>query len=274
MWLLTEVYAFAYENSETLKSMKSFVEGYAIPIILLILLISILLAAPKLKVSRKLFGTDINIIIEFCDIWKMEGAKVISGVDTFDSDINKGLVSVKTLHGHLIENYYDGKPEEFDKDVSDFMKTYNIEPITTDSKLPGKNKRYEIGTSVILRPKDQYIYFMALSSMKNKGVVEIKPAYIDKSLENLWIFIEEFALEYNDVINIPVIGTGKKKLPAIYTNQFLLYKIVESFVRKVKLQPFCRTLRICLYHMDFDKYDLNKIQNYLDDYANEYLLKK
>jgi hypothetical protein len=136
--------------------------------------------------------------------------------------------------------------------------------------LKGNKERFEIGTCCPIKTHNKYFYLTALTYMKETGNVEMLPQYIYDFLSRLWNFIPNHG-EYHDIVNIPVIGTGLNRLPANYTNQFIVKEIINSFFVTSKVQTFCKTLRICLYHKSYKFYDfddLNILFCHIDNYLN------
>ena len=136
--------------------------------------------------------------------------------------------------------------------------------------LKGNTDRYEIGTVSPIKVNNKYFYLGALSYMRDTGNVEMLPQYIYDFLSQTWNFIPTHG-EYHDVVNIPVIGTGLHRLPANYTNQFIVQEIVNSFFVTSKVQTFCKTLRICLHQKNYKLYNFENINIlfcHIDNYLN------
>jgi len=64
-----------------------------------------------LKKEVKIPNTTIKI--KFGDIFKQEGWKAVGVNDFFDSQVDENLVSSNSLHGFVINHYWNGKREDW-----------------------------------------------------------------------------------------------------------------------------------------------------------------
>lgn len=268
IWSFTEMYDYFILTDTSRSIFKSFVYNNFIWFNSIVVLASIIAFGKRPLIRHQLKGTDLTITIGFFDLFKQKGSFIIPVMDTFDNDCSNDLVNPKTIHGQFVKNYFDNNIGQLDREISNSLKQNNQELIGTEANLPGNNNRYEIGSTACIQNGDKIFYLSALSKMTERRNVEIRPEFIVNFLSNLWVFIVEYGT-YTDEINIPVIGTGIKRLPAQFTNQDILYEVVNSFISSAKSNSPCKTLRICLYYRDFDKYDLDKIKRHLD-HENDY----
>lgn len=267
-WTLVSAYDYFFIAPNVPNPVKVFIFEYLLYIMITFMLISIFIKRNRIRIKTKIKGTDIYVVIKFGDIFRQKGALVLSSMDTFDTNISNGLVNPNTLHGKLIEKYYKNKIDLLEQEINHSLEQNNQELLEVDKELRGNKKRYEIGSTAILKPEKKVIYFSALSKMTKNGTIEIRPEYLVTFLSNIWVFITQFG-DFVDTINIPVIGTGIKRLPSEFTNQEILYEIINSFIIASRVNGFCKELNICLYHKDYKYYDLEKIEKYLD-YLSEY----
>jgi hypothetical protein len=237
---------------------------------LLLTAISLYVNRLRIRKQRKFANTDLTVIVEFCDIFQQEGAIVIPVNDTFDNDTSNGLVNPNTLHGQFLEKFYRNNIPALNNQISTSLGGYGIVPLETNQNLKGNKNRFEIGTTCPVKSHNKYFYLSALTYMKDTGNVDMQPEYIYDFLSKLWNFIPQHG-DYHDVVNIPVIGTGLNRLPANYTNQFIVSEIVNSFFVTSKVQTFCKTLRVCLYPKNFKFYNFDDIEIlfcHIDSYLN------
>lgn len=267
-WTLISVYDYFFIKPNSENILKSFVSNYFVWIIMILLLVAIIIKRNRTKIKTRIKGTDIYIKIRYCDIFNQKGAMILASMDTFDTNTTNGLVNPSTLHGKLIEKYYKNKTDLLETEIKNSLELNNQELLETDNELRGNKDRYEIGSTAILRPEKKVIYFSALSKMTKNGTVEVRPENLVTFLSNIWVFISQFG-DFTENLNIPVIGTGIKRLPSEFTNQDIIYEIINSFIIASKVGGFCKELQICLYHKDYKYYNLEKIEKYLD-YLNEY----
>lgn len=267
-WTLISVYDYFFIEPNSPNIIKDFSSDKFWWIIVLFLLIAVIIKRNRTRIKTKIKGTDIYIIIKYCDIFNQKGAMILASMDTFDTNTTNGLVNPTTLHGKLIEKYYKSKTDLLETEINNSLKLNNQELLETDNELRGNKDRYEIGSTAILRPENKIIYFSSLSKMTKNGTVEVRPENLVTFLSNIWVFISQFG-DFTEKLNIPVVGTGIKRLPSEFTNQDIIYEIINSFIIASKVSGFSKELQICLYHKDYKYYDLEKIEKYLD-YLNEY----
>jgi hypothetical protein len=270
IWTIVECFSWLFESTDYPKTLRCFLKLNLTLGLTIIGLVSVYYHRRKRKIQKTFSNTDLTVIVEFCDIFKQEGAIVIPVSDTFDNDIMNGLVNSKTLHGQFVEKFFLGNVPSLNSEITRQLASTGRVPIQTDVNLKGNKDRFEIGTCCPIKTHDKYFYLTALTYMKETGNVEMLPQYIYDFLSQLWNFIPNHG-EYYDVVNIPVIGTGLNRLPANYTQQFIAQEIVNSFFATSKVQTFCKTLRICLHQNNYKYYDfdnLNVLFCHIDNYLN------
>lgn len=267
-WTLLSIYNYLFIEPNTQNPVKDFISDWVWLIIAILLIVTIIIKRNKTTIRTIIKGTDIYVRIRYCDIFSQKGAMILASMDTFDTNTTNGLVNPNTLHGKLIETYYKNKADLLETETKNSLNLNNQELLETDNELRGNKDRYEIGSTAILKPENKVIYFSALSKMTKNGTVEVRPENLVTFLSNIWVFISQFG-DFTENLNIPVVGTGIKRLPSEYTNQDIIYEIINSFITASKVSGFCKELQICLYHKDYKYYDIEKIEKYLE-YINEY----
>jgi hypothetical protein len=270
LWTLVECFSWLFDNLNYPEELRKYIREHLKVGLSIIAIVSVYKHRRKSKIQKTFTNTDLTVIIEFCDIFKQEGAIIIPVCDTFDNDIPSGLVNSKTLHGQFIEKYYPGNVPALNAEIVRSLANISSTPIENNTNLKGNSNRFEIGTTCPIKTTNEYFYLSALTYMKDTGNVEMQPQNIYDFLSNVWNFIPNHG-EYHDVVNIPVIGTGLNRLPANYTNQFIVQEIVNSFFVTSKVQTFCKTLRICLHQKNYKFYnfdDINILFCHIDNYLN------
>ena len=213
----------------------------------------------SLSIRQKIKGRDISIEIRVDNIFNIRGAFVISTNSTFDTDMSNGLISKNSLQGQFTKKYYD-KVVHLDHDLRKELdgKTYTL---TNDDKI-GKKKRYEIGTVVKIKPKEQVTYLVAVSHMNELGKAgdTSKEMMID-CLGNLWHQISEQG-ELEPLV-VPVLGTGLAR--CLITREEMTREIINSFVAACSEKKFCKKLTIVIYEDDYREHgiDIQELGDYL-----------
>ena len=269
-WTIIEFFSFLLENiptsnaNETFKDvLRAFVWNNLKYEFLIILSISFIQNRQKLSYEIRINSSDLIIEFKYCDIFHQEGAKVIAVMDTFETEFRNNLVERNTLHGKVISKFYTGKENLLDTEIIKSLRRTRSTLVETNIALIGKKKRYAIGTTVVVKPGNEYFYWTAAATQTATGNVKIKPEYLIDALANLWQFIPIYGQPY-DTINIPIIGKGIDRLPPEYTHQRIAREIANSFLTSSKQQKFCKKLRICLYPKDSQYIDISKLVDYVN----------
>lgn len=207
---------------------------------------------PVISVSQKLPGRDIELKIKVGNIFRERGAKVISINTTFDTDINNGIIAKDSLQGQFTKKFYESV-EKLDKDINSQLSKYS--PVAHLSlKERGKKERYELGTVVQVRPKNQIFYLAAIADFNNDGVIIGRSLdELKLCLEKLWHYIGKCG--ETDPVTIPLMGSGRARLTE--TRETIAQEIINSFIEACESKKFCRKLTIIISSYDYQQYDLN-----------------
>jgi hypothetical protein len=269
-WTLIEITSYLLDSFQRKEgsniyelSLRAFIWNNLFLEFLFFLILSIYLNRIKQKTIVSLNGSDLEIELKYCDIFLQNGAKIIPVVDTIDTDFKNNLVDPKTLHGIVISKFYSNKISILDNEISSSLLNTKSNPILNNDNLKGKKSKYEIGTTVILEPHQDYYYLTALTSMSETGNVQIQPSYLYEFLTNIWQFIPKHGKNFA-TINIPIIGKGINRLPPEYTHERILIEIVNSYMTSIRENAFCKKLRICIYYKESSYIDLEKITSYIE----------
>ena len=211
-----------------------------------------------LSVSQKITGADISIEIQVGDIFNHQGAFIISTNTTFDTDMSGGLISKDSLQGQFTEKYY-ADVKYLDQDLEKELESQYFTPI--DAHVRGKKKRYEYGTVVMLRVKEQLAYWIAIADMNEHGVAAGSYEKMTEILGKLWHYISERG-EYVPLV-IPVLGTGRGRINV--PREEMIREIIKSFITAYSEKKFCEKLIIVISNDDYRKHgiDLQELRNYL-----------
>ena len=178
---------------------------------------------PKRKVQIRMQSIDTTISVEFGDLFEAEGGKAIAVNEFFDSQLGEP-VARRSLHGQLIERKFQDHPETFDKLVAEELRN---EPFEEVERTGGNNKRYEIGTTAVIKIGAERFFFPALS----KTDVGTFKAYCDvpillKALDGLWSAVRTRA--GGERVSVPLIGGGLSGigLPPYQLLQMIILSII------------------------------------------------
>jgi len=226
---------------------------YLIGYILCSLIIALIVVYPKKKVRFALKNTNTKVEIEFGDLFKTEGHKVIPANEYFDSKIGDP-VSSKSLHGIFIEKILGGHINIFDDAVNTQLSGRQI---GTEERIDGKNIKYEIGETITILHHESLYFIFALSNSDRDCKASSTPSLMLKALEGLWNKVRIRGNGFE--INLPLIGNGLSRigLPASQLLQLTLISLLKS----VKEQDLCSTIRIVLTEDIFNEIDLEIIKH-------------
>ena len=209
-----------------------------------------------LSVIQGLEGADVSIEIRVGDIFKMEGAFIISTNTTFDTDMSYNprisdshLIHPDSLQGQFTKRYYD-KVEHLDLELEDALK--NEEPTTVEESI-GKSQCYEIGTVVKVHPRGQVAYLVAIADMDKNGKVSSHPEDVLKSLAKLWHYIRKQG-GYDPLV-IPVLGTGRARI--LVKREQMVSEIIRSFIAACAEEQFCEKLTVVISEDDYRKHNID-----------------
>ncbi len=228
--------------------------GYCLTCYILVsIVIAVISVYPKKSVKFDLTNTNTKVVIEFGDLFKVEGYKVIPVNEYFDSVIGKP-VSPKSLHGFFIEKILGGHTSILDHAVNQQLAG---RALSTSQRSEGKKIKYELGTTITLRHNQSEYFLFALCNSDDDCKATCTPSLMLKALEGLW---EKVRIEGNGFdINLPLVGNGLSGV-GLPPSQ-LLQLTLMSLLKYTKERELSTTIRIVLLEDIFRKIDLDLIKN-------------
>ncbi len=226
---------------------------FLIAYILTSFIIAFIVVYPKRKVKFSLTNTNTKVEIEFGDLFKSVGHKVISASEYFDSKIGKP-VSPKSLQGIFIEKILGGHTNIFDDVVNTQVAGQEIGIVQRND---GKTLKYDLGTTITIKHNESLYFIFALSNADNDCNASSTPSLMLKALEGLW---NKVRIEGNGIdINVPLIGNGLSRV-GLPPSQLLQLTLI-SLLKSAKERDLSSTIRIVLTEDIFEKIDLEIIKN-------------
>ncbi len=247
------------KDVDRLRSFINYLEEHFIVLIVLILLllvVAIIINWPQTKAVFKDKGTNIQVIIECCDIFSQQGMKVIHVVDTFDSDLTE-IISPNSLHGAFLK-LCEAKNVDIDSQIEHGLK--RVQSSEEDITLPGRTKKYPLGTTLPLQIDGERYCWVAFTRLLPNGNIEIsKNEYID-CLKAMWRNLAK-ARTRSEIINVAVMGNKFVDLPAEFSTEQKIDLMIQTFFAAARDKACCRTLRICVHtdnvnEVDFEHYPI------------------
>lgn len=226
---------------------------YLVGYLIISLTIAVIVVYPKKKIELELKNTNTKVIIEFGDLFKFLGNKVISVNNYFDTEI--GLpVSEHSIHGYFIQNIIGNHTNIIEKAVKEQLQSI---PATNIPKSAGNKTQFPIGTTIHIDFNKTKYFLFALGESDKKCKATSNPANMLVSLNGLWHGIRDNG--NGAIVNIPLIGSGLSGV-GIHPSQ-LIQLILISLLKFVKTYELSTTVRIVLRNDLYDKIDLELIKN-------------
>jgi len=233
------------ESSQGLRSAVDYVlihPSLVIVVLLLYAVLAVLYNWPRMIAMYKDKNTDIRVIIECCDILKQSGMKVIHTVDTFDSELDR-IITPRSLHGAFIRLCQE-QQVNLDGIIDAYLE--RLEPSATNSQLPGRQNRYELGTICPISFADNHYCWAAFTHLQPNGTITIAKEEYIACLKTMWRNLSE-PLVREDEVNVAVMGNRFVDLPAEFSTEQKIDLMIQTFFAVAREKACCRTLRICIH---------------------------
>lgn len=223
-------------------------------ILLVIAGLAVLYHWPLTHAEYKDKHSDIRVEIECCDILKQRGMKVIHVVDTFDAELDR-IITRRSLHGAFLQ-LCQAQNVDIEAAIDERLK--ELKPTATDKALPGRKKRYALGSLCPIAIGDRHYCMAAFTHLQANGTIAItKDEYIE-CLKQLWRNLAEPRIR-EEVVNVAVMGNRFVDLPAEFSTEQKIDLMIQTFFAVAREKACCRTLRICIHpdnvtEIDFANY--------------------
>ncbi len=205
---------------------------------------------PRLAVSQKLTGRDVEIEIAVGDLFDLPDALILGTNTTFDTRISRELISERSVQGTFIKQFY-GDDVQLDRELS--LQLADIPSEKLQGSRVGKAERFPMGTCVRLNLKQRTAYLVAINDINEHGVASGTFNDLKESLAKLWVFIGRRGLK--DSLAMPVLGTGFSRLSQ--TREEVVREIIRSFIAACSEKTFADKLTIVITPHDVTKYNIS-----------------
>lgn len=198
--------------------------------------------------------TNINILAG--DLLSQEGCAIVPANDFFDNVVNESIVAAKSVDGQMIKRFWTGNLSEMDKVTNEQLKN---SPFTeVDRELPAKTRRYAVGTSVILKARDDLrVIWVALTT------TDIETNKTHAGIEDLQLAIRAALVSARnngngDVLNVPLMGGGLSRIGM--SSSFLLNLLIGIIVDESKKENITEKINIVLTRKVISELNLLEIK--------------
>lgn len=208
------------------------------------------------RIEIPIDNTATCIEIVYADLFVQDGIRVIAVNEYFDSKIGKP-VSPSSLHGLLITKCFGGHPQPFDTQLAAELAAYTSE--VEPSKVEGKNVKYPIGSTAIVKSNsDEYLLFALTHSDPVSCKASADVTMMWDSVNKMW---KRARNECNgNPVNVPLIGGGPSGIGL--PTRDLLNLIILSAITETKANEITKRIRIVLHRGRFDDLDLRDVKSY------------
>ena len=205
------------------------------------------------SVSFRVPTTNSRISIYYGDLLKTDTDWLIGVGEFFDSELGH-VVSSQSLHGKLIETVWSSDTGRFRKDVELALKGMPFEP-TERSFEP--NKRYPIGTTIVLPRGPRKIFLVAMSR------TDLTSSKASSTVSLLWDALRGALNTVHDfgnggTISLPLIGNGRSSVNI--EPQHLLRLIVLALIDFGRRTGLPNQVNIILPEDCFKELDIHEIK--------------
>ena len=201
----------------------------------------------KQTITLPICNGSVSLTIEFGDLFKKEGLRVIPVNSFFDSIVNGSVVSASTLHGMMLTRFFAGCTNEFDLQISQSLSQQGIKPSDNHKRLDGlgKTAEYQIGKAAIAKtPKGDSFLCVALS----KTNPQTNQAFA--SMTNVYESVRgalKLARSHGNgaSISFPLLGDGLSRTGL--SPVFLLHLMIQSIIEECKVEKVTNEICIVLH---------------------------
>ena len=160
----------------------------------------------EVKIPNPINSTAIKV--KFGDLFAEPGWNAIGVNDFFDSIVDEDLVSSKSLHGHVLNNWWGGRREDWERQINSTLRTKEGE---REKRSKGNRIRYPIGTTARATSNNHNFLFVALGRADTDNYVT------QASAEMLICAVRGMLVEARAAcslqpLTIPLMGSGLSRV--------------------------------------------------------------
>lgn len=218
-------------------------------------------AWPRFSISRAFPVPNIEIIIKEGDLFDASGNIVIGMSDTFDTEKGE-IIKPSTVQGQFLTRTYDDDRSRLDNDLETALAKFEF---TVDKdKNKGKQNRYPIGTTAILRAEAKRYFCIAYSVMNNNFQAQSSINMLSSSLDSLWSSIRTKG--QNEGVSMAIIGSDTARVGHIASHADLIKLIITSFVLTSREKVIAPSLTLYIHSKDREKINILEIRDFLQSF--------
>lgn len=194
----------------------------------------------KHSIEIKGNGFDTRIVIKFGDIFQEEGWRAIAVNDFFDSIVDDRFVSSKSLHGILLQKYWAGNIDDWNRQVDQQL---TDTPFSSEDRSEGNQKRFTLGTTAAVR-KDGNKFLCVALSRTDISNQEAKASSSDLHQAVRGLLQKARSVCGDEPLSIPLMGSGLSRVGI--KNNILVDLILTAIFEETKNNKVTSEIRIVL----------------------------
>ncbi len=214
-------------------------------------------------IGARISNTDTRVQIQIGNIFwrRYRGAVVVGSNATFDTSIEHGAISRRSVQGQFTVRYFGSAVGDLDIGIEAALKgTKPLRQHTNATKPFGKMSEFRLGTVARVTGGDRTGYLVAISRLNANKVAESDLNEYQDALSMMWEEIRSRGTQED--IECPVLGTGLSRLPL--TRMEAIRIIVRSFVAAASEGKLAEALTVVVQPQDAKDLDLRELREFLN----------
>ena len=214
-------------------------------------------------IGARISNTDMRVQIRIGNIFskRFPGAVVVGSNATFDTSIEHGEISKRSVQGQFTARYFGSTVSDLDLGIDAALKgTRPSQEHTNATKPFGKMAEYRLGTVAKVIGGDRTGYLVAISRLNANKVAESDVNEYQDALSMMWEEIRSRGTQ-EDIL-CPVLGTGLSRLPLSRMDAIRI--IVRSFVAAASEGKLAGALTVVVQPQDVKDLDLRELREFLN----------
>lgn len=240
------------------------------PVLLMLLAIIILAAIrywPSVRATYYDERTQVQVIVECCDIFDQSGLRVIHSVDTFDTALGE-IITRRSLHGAFLQRMRD-RGVDVDDMLNHALRRHH--PVATNPDLPGRHNCYALGEVCRLETADGDYALVSFSHLQPDGSISLTKHDYVQFLTAMWTNLTKPHIRRSE-INVAIMGNHFIDLPSDFTVEQKIDIMLQTFFSVARHHHGCKTLRICVHDSDAMQVDFAHYSTIMEHLAKRPVL--
>jgi hypothetical protein len=218
-------------------------------------------SVPKRSVTREFTHPGFSVTVKVGDLFAEDVSLVIGFTDVYDTSLEAGVISPRSVQAQLLKEVYGGDARALDSDLEIALQRSRAQSIESELDKPlGKRVRYPIGTVAVVSRADRKIYCVAYSRMSNDLVARSSVDNLWRSLGELWSAIASHGQLGG--VAMPILGSDLARIGNL-GRESLLKVILLSFVARSREGVMARSLTVLIHPRDAEDIDMHDLQAFL-----------